>query len=400
MTAKRQAKRGRTRVIQASGFQPDYVKEVANAYARNGHAVEVIGGDMHAHLEFEPGVSFLNLRGRDAKEATRFRELRKLAYYYLRLLRHVLSADSRVLYDVSIGRPFLRCMLMYTAFRLARVKVIYTAHNLVPHDGDTVINRVIHFIIYRVLVDAIIVHGEALKASLSREFGVSPRKVTVVPIGTYHPANDPLVTKTAARNLLGIPPNIRVVLMFGFQRPYKGTHFVLEVLASRPIEDLHVLVRGKTTSRDYRERLSKLIDEIPECCAVDAVFAPVPDFNVEILFKASDVVLLPYLEGSQSAVKFLAYAYGRPVLCSDLGSLAEFVQRGRTGEVFRPGDPESFAATLRDMLERLETYDEDRIREIAYSEYSFESAMGQVEAIYVRLERAGGNTLSAQEDAT
>jgi glycosyltransferase involved in cell wall biosynthesis len=355
---------------------------------------------MHADLEFDPGVTFLNLRGRDTRDASAFRETLKLSTYYVRLLHYVITAGSGVLYDVSIGRPFLRCLLMYSALRLARVKVIYTAHNVVPHDGDTALNRAVHFVIYRVLTTAIVVHGEALKSRLIREFGVAAETITVVPIGTYHPPNDPSLTKAAARETLGIPADARVALVFGLQRPYKGTHFVLETLTSQPIEGLYVLIRGNATCLKYRQRLANLIECLPPACRVDANLEAVPAGAVEALFKASDVVLLPYFEGSQSAVKFLAYAYGRPVLCSDLDSLAEYVQAGKTGETFRPGDSESFGETLRGMLAGIERYDENSIRRIAYAEYSFDAAMVEIEAIYSRFERAGSSGLATQENAT
>lgn len=388
------------RVILASGFQPDYVREVANAYANNGYSVEVIGGDMHAHLAFAPGVTFLNFRGRDAREPNRLREVFKLARYYLRLLRHVTQVESRVLYDVSIGRPFLRCMLMYSAFRLVGVRIIYTAHNVVPHDGDTIVSRVIHHAIYRVLASAILVHGETLKRRLVTEFRIAPEKVTVVHHGTYHPPNDPALDRRKARDILGISPEVPVVLIFGYQRPYKGTHFVLESLAEDPIDDIYVLIRGNTTDQAYRDRLLELIANHAASYSVDAILAPVPDADVEVLFKACDMVLLPYLEGSQSGVKYMAYAYGRPVLASDLGSLAEFIQPGLTGEVFVPADRGSFLGVLRQMLSSLDTYDEARIQSVAYGEYSFEAAMARVETIHARLEKGTRADLATQEDAT
>lgn len=386
-----------TRLILGSGFQPDYVREIANAYARIGYDVRVIGGDMHRGCVFEKGVEFLNLRGKDTRETSRRAELGKLARYYFRLLRTVVSSPSKVVYDVSIGRPFLRCLLMYTAFRLLGVKIIYTAHNVLPHDRKTLLNKSIYWVIYRCLTNAIVVHGDFLKSELVRQFRVRPDKVNVIHHGTYRPAQNPAITKASARASLGLSDDARVLLIFGYQRPYKGTHCVLKQLRETPIPEVVVLLRGEATDSSYQTELNTLCLSMPPRCWADAVFGAVPEDKVETLFKACDIVLLPYLDGSQSGVKYMAYAHGRPVLASALGSLGEGIKYGITGEVFTAGDFADFRAVLARMLESLPNYDEAQIKHIAYTEFSFEAAAAQVEAVHQDLTRTAP-ALEAQEE--
>ncbi|MCC6795122.1 MAG: glycosyltransferase family 4 protein [Candidatus Hydrogenedentes bacterium] len=374
------------RIILGSGFQPDYVREVANAYARQGREVELIGGNMHMASQYETGVTFCNLRGNDKKERSRVLELVKLVKYYARLLSHVASSPSGVVYDVSIGRPLLRCLLMYSAFFLLGKRVIYTAHNVLPHDRDTAFNRIIYFIIYRAMVDAIIVHGSAIKERIVREFGVDAERVHVVSHGTYHATSNPEITKESAREVLGIAKDACVGLVFGFQRPYKGTHTLLEALADAPLaKPMTVLIRGEATDPAYREKLEAIIAQCRDRLTVNAKFESVPDGDVETLFKACDIVLLPYLEGSQSGIKYMAYAYGRPVLVSNIGSLAEFVRPGTTGEIIEPDNTEDLVRALNYMITNYSYYDESRIRDIAHDEFSFDSAVDAVDRVYLQL---------------
>ncbi|MFA6242795.1 MAG: glycosyltransferase family 4 protein [Candidatus Hydrogenedentales bacterium] len=369
------------RIILASGFQAHYVREVANAYARLGHCIEVIGGDMHADLDFEENVRFLNLRGYDRKEYATLSELAKLARYYIRLLRHVAASKSPAIYDVSIGRPFLRCVLMYSAFRLLRKRIIYTAHNVLPHDRDTPKNRLIFWVIYRIMASVIVVHGQSLKDRLVQEFGVASTKVHVIPHGTYHPPDDPALTKREARDRLGLPHSRRIALVFGLQRPYKGTHFAIKALQSAPIENLTLLIRGEVTNPAYGRELQAVLASASSSVAIDSRLEPVPDSEMELLFKACDVVLLPYLEGSQSGVKYMAFAFGKPVLASDAGSIGESVASRVSGEIFKTGDEVSFLSTLEDMLNNLSRYDEVRIRTLAREEFSFDAAVRIVDAL-------------------
>ena len=76
-----------------------------------------------------------------------------------------------------------------------------------------------------------------------------------------------------------------------------------------------------------------------------------------MVFAAADLVVLPYREGSQSAMAPLALAHGTPVLTTDVGGLAEVVRDGVNGMVIAPGSAQAIADALvsldSDQLEKL-----------------------------------------------
>ena len=72
----------------------------------------------------------------------------------------------------------------------------------------------------------------------------------------------------------------------------------------------------------------------------------IPDEEVEALFKAADVVVLPYRSATQSGVTHVAYALGVPVITTNVGGLAETVRPGETGLVVPPEDPAALAAAI------------------------------------------------------
>ncbi|MDZ4861051.1 MAG: glycosyltransferase family 4 protein [Candidatus Hydrogenedentes bacterium] len=378
------------RLILASGFQPDYVREIANAHARLGSTVHVVGGDMHEQQTYHPNVSLLNLRGRDERENSTLREIAKLAGYLSRLVRTVCTSDAPIVYDVSIGRPLLRCLLMYPLFRLAGKRIVYTAHNVLPHDADTFANRMVYWFIYRLLADSIVVHGQSLKERLITEFNVQPERVHTVAHGTYHPRDTEAITKATARKQLGIAPRERVLLCFGLQRHYKGTHFVLEALNDYCAADLVLVVRGHAPDEAYKEFLTAQVRRHCGGLRINARLKAVSDAEMEVVFKAADIVLLPYLEGSQSGIKFMAYAYGRPVLASETGSLREYIQPGISGETFTMADPVAFRTALERMLAHLADYSDEKILAYAREHCSFDAAATQVAALCGRLSKEGG----------
>lgn len=377
----------RLRLILASGFQPDYVREVANAHGRLGYAVQVIGGDMHEGQDYHDNVTLLNLRKNDKRERNPLKEAVKLARYYWRLLTCIAYTQCDVVYDVSIGRPLLRCLLMYPLFRILGKRIVYTAHNVLPHDADTVKNRIVYWIVYRLLVDAIVVHGQSIKERIIREFDVDSDHVHVVAHGTYHARNREQMSRTSARGILQVDQRERVLLCFGLQRFYKGTHFVIEALSNYSINNTTLLIRGHAPEKSYQELVERLTAVHRGALKIDAKFGAVSDEDMEILFKASNIVLLPYLEGSQSGIKFMAYAYGRPVLASEVGSLQEFIQLGVTGEVFTCGDHAAFREVLERMLSNPEAYAPEKIVEYAQEHCSFDTAAKQVDALCSTLAR-------------
>jgi glycosyltransferase involved in cell wall biosynthesis len=67
--------------------------------------------------------------------------------------------------------------------------------------------------------------------------------------------------------------------------------------------------------------------------------------EVEVFFKASTLLCLPYRHICQSGIAFLAPAFGVPMVTSDAGALREFVD-GKLGVVYRGGDVASLADAL------------------------------------------------------
>jgi D-inositol-3-phosphate glycosyltransferase len=57
-------------------------------------------------------------------------------------------------------------------------------------------------------------------------------------------------------------------------------------------------------------------------------------------------VVLPYLRIYQSGVVLEAMSHGSPVLVSDIPGMLEVIEHGRTGFVFRSGDPAHLAQRI------------------------------------------------------
>jgi glycosyltransferase involved in cell wall biosynthesis len=65
-----------------------------------------------------------------------------------------------------------------------------------------------------------------------------------------------------------------------------------------------------------------------------------------VCFSAADVVVLPYLEATQSGVAQIALGFEKPMIGTAVGGMADVIQDGQTGFIVPPGDATALAAAI------------------------------------------------------
>jgi len=227
--------------------------------------------------------------------------------------------------------------LLRTANRPPAVAVV---HNPSDHDG-----RSLHRVAARLVLGrcgGLFTHAANLADSLRRSYPDPPVASHPLP----PPAVEPLGDRTTARESLGLPPNGRVALFFGFIRPYKGVDLLLEALAHPDVRDSwHAVVAGEAWGGDG-DRLRALHDRLGLHGRVSLRLGYVPETELEVYLAAADVIVLPYRSGSQSAVAPRALAHGLPVLSTDVGGLSEVVRNGVNGLLVAPCSSEALTEAL------------------------------------------------------
>jgi glycosyltransferase involved in cell wall biosynthesis len=82
----------------------------------------------------------------------------------------------------------------------------------------------------------------------------------------------------------------------------------------------------------------------------------------------------------------MAYSLGIPVVCTDVGGLAEMVEDGRTGYVVPPKDPQAIADAVAKCLEGDNLAKmSDHAQQVAVEQYSWEKIAEQTADIYHHL---------------
>ena len=76
----------------------------------------------------------------------------------------------------------------------------------------------------------------------------------------------------------------------------------------------------------------------------------VPNEEVAKYYQASDIVILPYRSATQSGILNVAYGFYKPVIVTNVGGLAEFVDEGKTGFVVHPNSTDEIAEGVQRFL--------------------------------------------------
>lgn len=142
------------------------------------------------------------------------------------------------------------------------------------------------------------------------------------------------VPKAKARKMLGIK-HAKVLLFFGFVRPYKGLKYLLKAMP-KVLKKHNCLLLIVGEFWEPKEKYLELIRELGIENNVRIVDRYVPDDEVALYFSASDAVVLPYTSSTESGIIQLAYGYNLPIITTSLGSAPDVIEHGKSGLLVKP----------------------------------------------------------------
>ncbi|QTE29649.1 glycosyltransferase [Pengzhenrongella sicca] len=223
-----------------------------------------------------------------------------------------------------VGRSPRRAVVM--ASRLAALlvakargtRVAWTVHNLEPHDqrGDVVGRAGIR--LFQRLVDEFWVMSQASGNDVRARFG--PGCVTRVITHPAYPVHGPSAP----------PPERAEVLSFGEVRPYRGFLELVETFAASST-DCSLTLIGAGRDDDYARVLRAAVAGAGNATWLDARLG---DEALQEHIRACDVVILNYLQVTNSGAALLALSLDRPVVLPDTPVFRELRDEVGDGWVF------------------------------------------------------------------
>jgi len=224
----------------------------------------------------------------------------------------------------------------------SKSKIVFIAHNVLPHEKfpfDKLIARLTlsrghHFL----------VQSKEDEEKLLSLLPDADYKRIVHP--TYNAFKFEEITKEEAREWVGLKPDDKVLLFFGFVREYKGLMYLIKAIPAvlEKLPEIKLMVVG-----DFFTEKKKYVDEVENLGIQNSVLIfddYVPDKEVGKFFFASDLVVLPYVSATQSGIVQIAYGFEKPVIATSVGGLPEVIDDNRTGFLVPPTDSDSLSASI------------------------------------------------------
>ena len=196
---------------------------------------------------------------------------------------------------------------------------VLTVHDAVPHPGDGFIGWERLMRANLRCADGILLLSEHVRDQLIARYRYPMQRTWIVPHGPLaFPGQGPRNDR---------PARVQRLLFFGRILPYKGLSLLLEAFIR--IADRHDLYLTVVGSGNPDSRAARLAAH-PRV-RLDNRW--IPESEIAAIFASADLVVVPYVEASQSGVVATAYGMGIPVVVTPVGGLREQVTGGETGLV-------------------------------------------------------------------
>lgn len=229
--------------------------------------------------------------------------------------------------------------------KFKKLNLYYTVHDLVPHQAKlNPFQRLKHYY-FRVRKDQclirtiqnLVTNSQHQKRALEELY---PNKNIL-----WH-AMPSLVTpaiRSGRAFIKELQNQDGYVLFFGKIEYYKGLENLYHAFLKDPaLKNKKLVIAGSgkiyfTRQREYEENVIWINRFIAEQ-------------EIAHLFTNASLLVLPYLNATQSAVSSLAYHYGLPVIASDIPGLRETIQHQQTGILYPPHEQGSLANAITNTL--------------------------------------------------
>jgi len=225
-------------------------------------------------------------------------------------------------------------LFVKTIKKLTNNKVIFTAHNVVPHNEENYNHKWLGRL-YRT-VDAVIVHTENSKDRILKIFNVPSDQIHVFKHGLINLEEGNSLHQNAIKSFCdheGI-----TFCFFGRGSKYKGLDTLFEAWQKAAnSEDFsgRLLVIGKI-EKNLRGKLDPIIQVHSSSILVIDEFVPEGDLYNAVM--SSDVIVFPYHEISHSGALLSILGLRKPVIVSNLPGLTEPFDIANIGWIFKEGD--------------------------------------------------------------
>jgi glycosyltransferase involved in cell wall biosynthesis len=230
-----------------------------------------------------------------------------------------------------------------TILRIAKwgnaTRILSILDNVIPHEkrfGDKIFTQY-----FLKPIDAFVAMSKEVLKDIK---SLSNKPACYTPHPLYDNYGD-TISRDEALAKLGLNPQEKYMLFFGFIRKYKGLDWLLEAMSDPRIKALNIKLIVAGEFYTDQESYLALIQQYGLTDSVHLFTEFIPNSEVRNYFCAADVVVQPYKTATQSGITQIAYHFEKPMIVTHVGGLAENVPDTKVGFVAAP-NPSAIADAI------------------------------------------------------
>lgn len=262
------------------------------------------------------------------------------------------------------------------------IKTVAIVDNIIPHEHSPLDRILAKYFVNS--VNYFVSMSKSVLTDLEKFDVKKPKKLTVHPL--YDNFGEPISKKRALQNL-NFSDEFNYILFFGFIREYKGLDILLQAFASEKLRQFNIklLVVGEfyIDAKPYLKMIEDL--DIQDLVIMHNEFVP----NTEVVnyFCASNLVVQPYKDATQSGITQIAYHFDKPMITTNVGGLAEIIPDGKVGYVVQPYPEEITKAIYKYFNGQKETEFVENAK-IEKKKYSWENMIETIDQLLTEINKA------------
>ena len=233
----------------------------------------------------------------------------------------------------TMVHPWHNIIFSFLKKSIKRIKII---HDVIPHTGeDSFVYKLLNYADIHIS-DLWITLTKTSKDELVRK-GIEKDKIGIIPHANFSCYGSALKIETKGNELH------HKIAFFGRINIYKGVDVLLKAFANVKLKlpQLKLLIAGNGDCSSYQSCFEQYAKDL------ELHIRWIEDDEVASLLVDTDLLIIPYIEATQSGVIPLAYALGKPVIATRVGGIPEQVPAD-CGIIIPPNDTEAIEDAIMD----------------------------------------------------
>lgn len=271
--------------------------------------------------------------------------------FYSRGYKELYNKFKDIEFDYSV-RTFHSYWDRFIDKRLNPKIIVTFCHDPIVHSGEPFIKK---FLFTRLIKksDEVVVLTKSFIPIVNQKYKIPLQHIHYIPHGRMDMYKRKQIKGSSFVDGDKLSKTVNY-LFFGRIEKYKGLEILADAyeMLTNKYTDVSLTIAGSGNFTDYIGKYNKLEH-------VEIINKYIPDEEVGQYFsKPNTIVVLPYIDATQSGVIPIAFEYETPIIASRTGGLYEQLDNGKIGYLFETGNAEDLFFAMENFIKNPPIKDE------------------------------------------